>query len=681
MFFKILISYYLGMVASQMRASVIGLDKGTIPLNTYSINLSPSGTGKGYATSFIEREVLGQFKDIFMNVTFPRYAAMNLENIAMQRSIRDNTDPIEEFEALTKEFELVGPFLFNFDSATVPAIKQHRHKLQLAATGSLNFQVDEIGANLNNSLEVLHTFLELYDLGQVKDKLIKSTSENKRMESVKGSTPANMLLFGTPTKLLDGGKTEQDFFDLLEMGYARRCLFSFSKDSTKKSQITAAEIVRNMRNTKNSDYVEELSQHFAILANENNLNKNIVLEEEMLIKLIEYRLLCELKASKFAEQDTIKKAEMDHRYFKVLKLAGVYAFIDGEAVITDDHLEYAISLVEASGQEFSRLMIPELPHMKLAKFLAEAKVDMTLSELTIRLPYFKGSKPMKEDMINLAVSYGYRNNIVIKRFTENGVPFLRGESLDATNLDELMITISHSMAHNYIVELSPFKDLAELGQVDGINWCNHQFLKNHRADNNVIAGFNLIVLDVDDGFPIKAAIKAFEGTKAMFYTTKRSKPNSNRYRILIPTNYILHLDHDDYKEFLNNVIAELPFEVDTASNQRSKKWLTHNGEVYFTEGETFDVLPYIPNTYKSVMRHEDLAEGDFDRIEAWVVNNSAYGNRNNQLYNYACILLDAGHDFQTIEEKVLSLNSKFDDGLPVDELNQTVLRSIAKKLP
>lgn len=35
------------------------------------------------------------------------------------------------------------------------------------------------------------------------------------------------------------------------------------------------------------------------------------------------------------------------------------------------------------------------------------------------------------------------------------------------------------------------------------------FIDNHRKDDNVIDGFNLIVLDVDDGFPLKAAIEAF----------------------------------------------------------------------------------------------------------------------------------------------------------------------------
>ena len=46
-------------------------------------------------------------------------------------------------------------------------------------------------------LEILHTFLELYDKGLIKQKITKSTSENKRGVEVTGVSPANLLMFGT----------------------------------------------------------------------------------------------------------------------------------------------------------------------------------------------------------------------------------------------------------------------------------------------------------------------------------------------------------------------------------------------------------------------------------------------------------------------------------------------------
>ena len=65
----------------------------------------------------------------------------------------------------------------------------------------------------------------MYDQGVVKQKLTKNTADNVRGEDYDGKTPTNMLLFGTPVKLLDGSITEDQFYSFLEIGYARRCIF------------------------------------------------------------------------------------------------------------------------------------------------------------------------------------------------------------------------------------------------------------------------------------------------------------------------------------------------------------------------------------------------------------------------------------------------------------------------
>ena len=46
LFFRVIVAYYLALVASQMRASIKGwAGRGTIPINVYALALSPSGTG------------------------------------------------------------------------------------------------------------------------------------------------------------------------------------------------------------------------------------------------------------------------------------------------------------------------------------------------------------------------------------------------------------------------------------------------------------------------------------------------------------------------------------------------------------------------------------------------------------------------------------------------------------
>ena len=168
LFFRVLVGYYFSMVASMMRTTIGTHDRGDIPVNLYALNLSTSGSGKGFSTNIIENQVLNQFRHRFLEETFPILAEQNLPKLALKRANRKSTDPDEELIRVQKEFDSIGPLLFSFDSGTSPAVKQMRHKLLMADAGSLNLQIDEIGSNMVGNIEVLNTFLELYDMGLIK---------------------------------------------------------------------------------------------------------------------------------------------------------------------------------------------------------------------------------------------------------------------------------------------------------------------------------------------------------------------------------------------------------------------------------------------------------------------------------------------------------------------------------
>lgn len=141
----------------------------------------------------LEQEVINTFRNVFLEHTFPVSAEAHCDKLANKRAARNGTDAGDELVKLGRDFQSLGALLFSFDSATTPAIKQMRQKLLMANLGSCNLQVDEIGANFSASVEALTAYLELYDKGLIKDKLVKSTSENTRFERIDGATPANML--------------------------------------------------------------------------------------------------------------------------------------------------------------------------------------------------------------------------------------------------------------------------------------------------------------------------------------------------------------------------------------------------------------------------------------------------------------------------------------------------------
>ena len=57
-FFRLLVAYYFSKVASMMRTNIDTRDRGVIPVNTYVLNLMPSGAGKGFSTNIMEEDVL-----------------------------------------------------------------------------------------------------------------------------------------------------------------------------------------------------------------------------------------------------------------------------------------------------------------------------------------------------------------------------------------------------------------------------------------------------------------------------------------------------------------------------------------------------------------------------------------------------------------------------------------------
>lgn len=689
LFFRVVVAYYFGVVAAQMHSSIRGwIGKTNIPINVYAFNLSPSGTGKGHSTKVMESEVLHQFREAFVEHTFPIMAEMNLEKLANKRATRNGSTPDDELLKLRKDFDSLGSLLFNFDSATTPAIKQMRQKLLMAGSGACNLQVDEIGANFSGSIEALTAYLELFDLGDIKDKLVKSTKDEARFEKIVGSTPANMLLFGSPSKLLDGSTIEALLMEMLEMGYARRCFFGFARTSTKVQNLSAEQVMAQLYDTSNDADLEAIANRIGLLADMVNVNKIIQLPKEHAQYLIEYRLNCERRAALFSDNEAIRKAELEHRYFKVLKLAAAYAFIDSAPDITIEHLENAMKLAEESGEAFAQLMTPERPYTKLARYLADVKGELTLADLDADLPVFRGSKAQKEELVTMATAWGYKNNIIIKKAFTDGILFLRGESIEETNLDKMVISYGTHEAYQYRSELVPFDKLTRLVSLPDYHWTNHALIDGdtgagHRREENSLPGFNLLVMDVDGSISLSTAMLLLQNYKALYYTTKRHQleDNEDRFRIVIPMNFTLKLDAKEYKEFYNNVINSMPFKTDVQVGQRSKKWLTHPGHVVITEGELFDVLPFIPKTSKNEERAKLLNDQQhLDNLERWVINNTGDGNRNNMLLRYAMILVDAGFDFDPIRHKLTELNGKLPDKLDEAEIAGTILQTVARAL-
>lgn len=677
-YFRVLAGFFMAQMASSMRANVVTKDRGEIPINTYVCALMESGAGKGHSLNIMEDSLVNRFKQTFTEHTFPTLSEQALIEEAQNMSIRKAKDYDECLEKVQKEFYGLGAMPYSFSEGTGPAYKQVRTKAQMAKIGSLNYICDEIGSNLLNAQELFTVCLETYDVGKVKDKITKSSSDNIRAEQRHDPVPSNMLVFGTPAKVFNGAKEESEFISLQETGYARRFLFGFGGKTAAKD--LSAEDLYDLLSSKSSVKVEEsLSKRFGKLADVGQHNRKIIVDRPVGVALLQYKIDCEKLAENYGEHEHILKAEMQHRYFKALKLAGAYAFVDCTAEITLDQLYAAIKLVEDSGEAFKQIMNRPKNYVRLAKYIGSVGTEVTQADLVEALPFYKGSTGAKADMITLAQSWGLKNNIMIKKFLNGSIEMFSGESLKENDLTEMIMSASTQLGEGYTNFKQPWNKIGNLFKQKGYHWVNHHCHNGIRREDAIMPGFNMIVLDVDGGISLSTAKMLLQDYRAIYYTTKSHTEEHNRFRIILPLEFELNLDAADFKEFMLGIYDWLPFKVDNCST-RSKKWLTNPNQVEYVEGNLFDPLPFIPKTSKNEEHVEQVkALKNLDSAERYFAGQMVLGNRNNTFFKFAAMLRDSGASYEDVETTLVNFNKKLSDPLSEEELNNTVLKSIASK--
>ena len=677
-YFRVLGSFFLSQMASSMRTTIVTPHRGNLPTNMFSCLLGTSGMGKGHSINILEDFLVKGFKKNFLDSTMPVIAEKEIDLEAARKASLNSTDYEEEREKLVKEYDSLGAFPYAFDSGTSPAFKQVRTKAQIAHVGALTMVCDEIGTNLLTNAELFAVNLEAYDVGKIKQKITKNTNDSKRSEERDDPVPSNMLIFGTPNKLFNGGREEAEFYALLDTGYARRLFFAMGTKTAPEYQ-TAEEVFDLLTAHDTDTDISSLNLLFSNLSRVANYDRKIVLSKEVALVNIEYQLDCERRASELSDYEAIRKAELQHRYFKALKLAGTLAFVDSTAEITLFQMYAAIKLTEDSGEAFAKILQRDKNHVRLAKYICACREEVTHADICEDLVFYPTAKNKQEELLTLATAWGHKNNVIIERTYDSTIEFFKGKTLSETDLDCIRIAYSTKLAHGYINKEIKFDNLEKLTQSQGIHWINHHVLEGHRQEDSIQQGFNLVVIDCDGDIPLSTAKLLLKDYQAAYYTTKRHTPDENRFRIVMPIKYTLELTAKDYKEFMNNIFEWLPFPIDEGTDQRSKKWLSHKGSYEVVEGELLDPLPFIPKTQKNFDRQAQSKNlGNLPKVEKFFAAQWNSEGRNNTMIRYGLMLKDSGLDLYETEQRIKEFNKKFKDPLTEDEINQTIMKTLSK---
>lgn len=674
-FMNINIINSISQIATHMQVSIEAYDGTNVPCNAYSLSLAPSGYNKGRIINALEDSIFNSFKREYEDNLFAKVAELNVTSLAEQRAAKKGIEFEDAMDTILKRWDKLPSPLFSFSDATEAGLKAVREKYTLAGLGGTCMIIDEIAYNLPKFEEVLTSMLEVYDVAKLKDKLIKVDSNGET-----GRIPATLLMFGSPSSLLNGSKNEDDFINMLRQGYARRMFFSYIKSYDKLHEETPQEIIRRAKKAK------EVANDFNCykdLAKQEWISHSFKPDDDFHVRLLEYKSDCESRADKLKEHQDIQRFELSHRYWKSFKLAGLLALLECRKNVTLDDLEDAIEFSEASGIHFTQIMDREPNYVRLFNYIADVGNKVTEADLYSNLHFYSGSQQsQRKDMKALAAAYAYTVGGLFKETSKNGVMFYEAEVLKETDLNKMIMSYSTDITTGYQNEEVKWDELGDFVIADGFHYVSHHLVDGYRKAENATGSINLVVLDVDHDCDIELARSLLRDYKYILYTTKRHTDKEHRFRIIMPLKYNIKLNQEDYKRFMQNVMDWLPFETDRQTGQYGRKWLTNAGKLYKNEGNLLDPSAFIPDTQKANETKKKIDDlSNLDGIEKFFMlqlNDGA--TRNNTMIKFALMLVDAGADYETVEDKVIVFNDKTEHPLPVKEIMETVMKTVRKRI-
>ena len=683
-FFRLFTAFAFSSVASSMRVTFSTIGREPMPVNVYCLNLARSGEGKGFAKSLLFNVYLKGFRKAYMDKIAPAIAENHMVKAASNRSAYSGLPEKEEFITLESEYKACGESVFVFSDTTEAAIKQYRTKLVIGNTGAINYVVDEIGSSLSQHMDIMKVFLELYDKGEIEDKLLKNTDKQVRAKQVFGMVPTNLMLFGTPSKLFDGGKNEDLLYSFINTGLARRAFYNVSNKNSTYKEVDAEVIYKRRKNVSEDISTKKIKRHFTMLAKKRKHGTHYNITKKPTLLLIKYSEYCKKIASTLPNHKEDEKACLNHAENRVAKLASIYAFIDNSRTVKTIHIKNAIKMDYDSTQVFiNNIMKRDKPYIRLAKYLAHIDKAVTVTDLDKELPYFPTSKQQRQEMLHNATIWGYNNQIAISTYVKDGVEFIRGKALEKTDLNKLIIALNDgsSKSANFENHYMSFKNLARFTMNPAFNFINHHTKNGKRRDDALIKGFNFVVLDVDNITNMETVKALFSDYHYILYTTKRFKKKKHRFRLILPISHKLYLNKKQYSNFMKNLYDWLPFEVDKAAKDRPRKWLTNKGKLTYNKGDRlFNITELLNTDSKKKNREYVQYTTDNARLENWFLRKMHPGNRNNMLARYAFLLADQKLKYRDIVEKVYALNNRLQSKLPKTRIDSTILVSLKERM-
>jgi len=501
----------------------------------------------------------------------------------------------------------------------------------------------------------------------------------------------NALLFGSHEVIELKKDAKDKLISAYISGMTRRA-FVYHNTWYKKSEMRNSnyETISKEEYDKFYEYNQELLNYMKV-------TDHIVLPDNIHKKLLKYDEDKQIER----EQSKSPIAESLGSIQKIEKLLGIIAALDLETEINDKHLEFAIKFTELIDKTTESTVEHKPFHVQIYEEL-EKYDSLTKSDLVKNI---KGlTAKAIESEIELTEDYAYKlGNTIISEPIGKSMKYSL-QKMRNSQLDKIIVSVNADMSYTkpsgFIKKQGRFENLHKI-VCNEFRYSAGTFKDEYINDANYLKEQNLIIIDVDEGMTIEEAKRLFSSHIYMIATTKSHQKDKSgivcdRFRIILPTSSVFHLEPSVYKEMYVNIMNTLGIDSYDEKCKNASRWYYGvKGAKYWynMDGEMLDIRPFIPNTSefqysaKAIDTYEEYVEksdsnADSDtRIQGairWFLKNTMIGNRSDNLFKLGMLIADTIGD-DNFEDYLFQANSFLATSLKDSEVRSTI-QSIKRRI-
>jgi len=613
-----------------------------VPLNTIGFILAKSGARKTSSVTRLEKTIQ------------PGLDVINgWRDVKAQEFALRNDLPVPKLNPLSNAL------------ATEAGMIKRLNDFKKEGLGLPSMFVDEISTELATNQDLvpnIKLIAQLFDEGNMKSKPLKD-SENQSDEVVGMGMSA--LFIGSEYGILeDEGILEKFNLEFISK-LSRRCFFVYPEFEDGTEEVENIDILLEQIKKSKTESVDVqmevggLTQKIALALVKNDLNIIHMTEETERANEI-YKIYCEEKSKLLAKEQLV--LEQQHRHWKALKLAGVYALFNLHSKIQLEDLKEAIFAVESIADDLSRFLVKaeRMSYEKLVDHFMEGQSSLNVHEVVKR----KWIKHIREldDLIRTANSK--LRGIGKIEVIEEEIKYEEFKVTEGVACSYKVCTGTkderrYKVKDGYKHSRAAFEGMAKILSNDTA-YCAFEFRDGIRGRENIIGGCDFLVLDIDDTDISDTECSDFLADYNHIVCRTSDKANPYKYRIVLSTDIQINVTNEQWPMLMKNVASHIGMEIDILPKAQIFFGYADRNPIVNTDGEDFPVSELIsslrePEATIAKLPKEQLSKAWENRLQLfeWFYNSAqegdptAHGHTHNTLWMATRNMAERGLDFET----------------------------------